>query len=234
MSSGFPSEKGLLEDGKAVIEWALRVAEIPPSRIVIYGQSLGTAVGLALIQHYASLPRPVHFAGHVLTATFLDVATLTTTYRIGGVVPILSPLRSIPSVLGFFNSFLINTWMSKDRIHEYVRLREEVDSGSPYHIHLIHAIDDPAIACEHSNVMFWHAVNASSRQKVAYEELEERKQRSRRDLGPGGWVAEHKTKSGLIRQTMLNYGIHDQLMSYPVTSIAILAAFQAADSGFLS
>lgn len=73
------------------------------------------------MQHYATLPEPMLSAGHVLTASLTDVVTLTATYKIiGGAKPVLSqpvlsPLAGIPPLLAFFNSFLTNTWMSKDR-----------------------------------------------------------------------------------------------------------------------
>ena len=37
-STGSPTEEGLLNDGVAVVNWALQVAEIPPHRIVLVGQ----------------------------------------------------------------------------------------------------------------------------------------------------------------------------------------------------
>lgn len=234
LSSGTPSEEGLLQDGLAAVQWALEVAGIPPCRIVIYGQSLGTAVAFALMQHYATLPEPILFAGHVLTASFSDVATLTATYRIGGIIPVLSPLAKVPPLLAFFNSFLTNTWLSKDRIAGFVRSMETSSTSQPYYINLIHAEDDSDIACEHSDVLFWHAVNASSSTELALEQVNQRKTLTRRDLGHGGWIAEHKTNHGLIRQTMLTYGVHDRLMSYSITSLAILEAFQNADPEFMT
>jgi len=233
LSSGTFSEEALLQDGIAAVQWALEVAGIPPSRIVIYGQSLGTAVAFALMQHYATLPEPVLFAGHVLTASFSDVATLTATYRIGGAIPVLSPLAKIPPLLAFFNSFLTNTWLSKDRITDFIRVREAAGTGQKYYINLIHAEDDSDIACEHSNVLFWHAVNASSATGQTLDQFNEQKLLTRKDLGRGGWVAEHNTSRGLVRQTMLKYGVHDKLMSYPVTSLAVLQAFQNADPEFM-
>lgn len=233
LSSGTPSEEGLLADGIAVIQWALEVAQIESERIVIYGQSLGTAVALALMEHYAAQPEPVLFSGHVLTASFSDVATLTATYRIGGVIPVLSPLRRMPALLSFFTSFLRSTWLSKDRIAAFVKLRESAADRSDYYINLIHAEDDSDIACEHSNVLYWHAVNASTLRDMTYDEVQAQKMAVRKDLGYGGWIAEHRTKRGLVRQTMLAYGVHDKLMSYAVTSLAVLEAFQASDPGFL-
>ena len=83
-SRGTPSERGLCLDAVAVVDWALKVAGIRPSRIIIFGQSLGTAVSLAVSNHYASQSPPVVFAGTILVAPFVDVATLVATYRVAG------------------------------------------------------------------------------------------------------------------------------------------------------
>jgi fermentation-respiration switch protein FrsA (DUF1100 family) len=45
-STGKPSEKGLISDGQAAYDFA--VARYPPGRIVLWGESLGTAVAIAL------------------------------------------------------------------------------------------------------------------------------------------------------------------------------------------
>ncbi|KAL8964608.1 MAG: hypothetical protein Q9183_004338, partial [Haloplaca sp. 2 TL-2023] len=42
-SKGTPSEHGLCSDAISVVDWAIGVAKIPPSRILIFGQSIGTA-----------------------------------------------------------------------------------------------------------------------------------------------------------------------------------------------
>lgn len=234
ISSGTPSETELINDGITIVEWALRKAQIPPDRIVIFGQSLGTAVALAVMEHYAVLLEPVNFAGHVLTASFSDVATLLSTYRIGGMIPVLSPLRHVPPLLQFFTTFLQSTWISKDRIMRFIRLQENSSQSRPYYINFIHAEDDTDISCEHSNVLFWHAVSASGNGNSSYETFKNEKSLSRKDLENGGWVAEHKTNKGLIRQTMLRFGVHDKLMSYSITSLAVLDAFQVADPDFLT
>ncbi|KAL9038757.1 MAG: hypothetical protein Q9180_002939, partial [Flavoplaca navasiana] len=43
LSQGSPSEKGLIMDAISVVEWAMNTAGVPPSRIMIFGQSIGTA-----------------------------------------------------------------------------------------------------------------------------------------------------------------------------------------------
>lgn len=232
-SSGIPSEKGLLMDAISLIDWTMQVAGIPPSRIVIFGQSLGSAVGISLSRHFAVHSPPVLFAGIVLVASFSDVATLMATYRIGGVIPVLSPLAHFPRVLSFFNGFLESTWLSKDRIAQFVRLNEDDSAGGgKYHITLIHAEDDRVISFTHTEVLFWHAVNATSPLGKSREELEREGLTVKTDLGAGGSSAEWRTEKGVIREEILKYGVHDKLMANPAIGIAVLRAFEAADPAF--
>jgi abhydrolase domain-containing protein 12 len=232
LSSGMPSEEGLLLDAVALTHWAMHVAGIPASRIVIFAQSLGTAVAISLARHLAIQSPPISFAGMVLVASFSDVSTLTGTYRIGGVVPVLSPLSLAPPLLAYFNGFLQSTWLSKDRIAELVKRSESEESGENYHITFIHAQDDTDIPYIHTEVLFWHAVNATTPTGISYEDLEQEKALKRTDLGPGGWFIDWRTKKGVIREQILTYGVHDKLMAYPAIGMAVLRAFQAADPTF--
>ncbi|KAL1622505.1 hypothetical protein SLS54_005071 [Diplodia seriata] len=234
LSTGTPSEEGLLLDTIAIVDWAMNTAGIPPSRIVIFGQSLGTAVAISLLHHFSSQSPPTMFSGTVLVAAFSDVATLTSTYRIGGVIPVLSPLSTIPPLLSFFTSYLRNTWPSKDRVADFIRRSEIGDAGSrKYHLTFIHAADDATIGHAHSDVMFWHAVNASTSAGIAFAELEREKGVRKRDLGEGGWVVDWETPAGSsIGLLLLRYGVHDRLMAYPATAMAVLQAFRAGDAGF--
>ncbi|KAL6401467.1 putative abhydrolase domain-containing protein 12 protein [Ilyonectria robusta] len=67
-STGSTSEEGLLIDAITLAEWAMKEANIPPSRIVIFGQSLGTAVSISLTQYMAAKDGPTLFSGMVLVA----------------------------------------------------------------------------------------------------------------------------------------------------------------------
>lgn len=233
-STGIPSEEGLLIDAISLSDWAMQVAGVPPSRILIFGQSLGSAVGISLSRHFSLQSPPVFFAGLVLIASFSDVETLMATYRIGGIIPVLSPLAQIPQLLAFFNGFLANTWLSKQRIADFVRLSESERSGeNRYHITLIHANDDPVIPYTHTEVLFWHAVNATCVSgSVSLEDFEREKRMRRTDLGAGGSFVEWQTERGVIREEILEYGVHDKIMAYPAIGIAVLRAFQAADPAF--
>jgi fermentation-respiration switch protein FrsA (DUF1100 family) len=47
-SSGAPSERGLYQDANAAYGWLTRVRKVDPRRIVVYGESLGSAVAVHL------------------------------------------------------------------------------------------------------------------------------------------------------------------------------------------
>lgn len=226
-STGSPSEEGLLTDAVTLAEWAMQVAGIPPSRIVIYAQSLGTAVTISLIHHMAAKLEPILFSGAVLTAPFVDVELLTATYRLAGTVPILGPIARFPKLLAYLNAFIGTKWPSKHRLAEFVRRCENLPGDTPaYHITMLHGEDDYDIPWSHSEQLYWHAVNASLPQGINYDDLEEKKLSAKRNLGRGGWSMTWRTEKGTLTEKILRNGLHDVIMSYPVVSLAILDAFQ--------
>ena len=226
-SRGTPSERGLILDAISVVDWAVNVTGIPPSRILIFGQSLGTAVTLAISEHFALQSPPIIFAGAVLVAPFADVATLMATYRVAGTIPIVSPLASFPSLFTYLRSLIHDKWLSMDRIASYVRTNEANDQK--YRLTLIHAEDDYDIPWHHTEIVFWHAVNATSPQPISYDELEQRKIQLKTDLGAAGSVMEWRTKNGLIREEILKTGLHDVVMGNPVITLAVMRIFSAAN-----
>ncbi|KAL7936118.1 alpha/beta-hydrolase [Trichoderma chlorosporum] len=232
MSSGSPSEQGLLKDALALAKWAMEVAGIPPSRIVLASQSLGTAVSVSLAHHLATqVHQPIFFSGMVLVAPFADVELLTTTYRIGGTIPLLDPIARFPRLLEFFHRFLIDEWRTKDKLAELVRLCEtSSDNSAWYDITIIHGEDDYDIPWEHSNLLYWHVVNASAPQGISYEALEHVKMASRSDLQAGGWVVDQQTHKGRLREAITKWGLHDRIMSYPAVSLAVWRAFGLGDN----
>jgi abhydrolase domain-containing protein 12 len=229
-STGSPSENGLVLDALTVVDWAMNVAGIPASRIVIFGQSMGTAVSIAVSEQLALQSPPVVFAGTVLVAPFVDCATLVSTYRVAGVIPILSPLARFPFLFDYLRSLIRDKWLSKDRIAQYVRSNEV--NGERYRLTIIHAQDDYDIPWHHSEVLFWHTVNATVPAGISYEELEQKKLDSKLDLGAAGSVMEWKTDHGVIREEILKTGLHDVVMGYPIVTMAVMRAFEAADPSF--
>ena len=226
-SPGTPSERGLCLDAISVVEWAMQVAGVPPSRILIFSQSLGTAVNLAVSEHFALQSPPIVFAGGILVAPFVDVPTLVATYRVAGTIPILSPLARFPLLFNYLSTFIKEKWLSKDRIASYIRANEA--NGEKYQLTLIHAEDDYDIPSHHTEVVYWHAVNATLPRGITYEEFLERRQKSRNDLGAAGSVMDWRTENGVIREEILKTGLHDVIMGNPVISLAVMRILAGAD-----
>ncbi|KAJ0419546.1 Alpha/Beta hydrolase protein [Aspergillus carlsbadensis] len=229
-SKGAPSEEGLIADSLAVVDWAMRVAGIPASRIILFGQSMGTAAGLAVSHHFAAQSPPTIFAGTVLVAPFVNVPTLVSTYRVAGTIPILSPLARLPVLFNYLLGFIRDKWLSDERITQYVRMNEV--NEEKYRVTIIHAEDDWDIPSHHGQVLFWHAVNGSVPVGITYDQLQEKKAESQVDLGAAGTVMEWRTDYGVIREEILKTGLHDVVMGYPVITMAVMRHFDAADSDF--
>ncbi|VUC24949.1 unnamed protein product [Clonostachys rosea] len=216
-SSGEPSEAGIIQDALTIATWAMEVAGILPEHIVIYGQSLGSAVSIALVNQLVMREQKVHFSGLVVTATFSDVAQLTATYRIGGVIPVLSLVAKVPPLLKYFTSRLTSTWDNEKRLGEIIELAEQFD------ISLLHAEDDTDIPIDHSHRLFQHLIGVVEEAKIysgidANESLTERMKSRRESRGEGGSILEWPTSKGTIRFVTLKYGVHDKIMSYPATN----------------
>lgn len=136
-----------------------------------------------------SLPRPIDFKAVVLTAAFSDLPTLLKSYRIGGMIPILAPLRLYPRIQRWFQAQTIDTWMTKSRIAALVRAAKARVDGR-LRLHLLHAINDLEISYRNSEELFHVAANASSAMAIDAWEFESKKNRSLRMRGPGKmeWV----------------------------------------------
>lgn len=228
MSGGSPSEEGLLIDALTLVDWDIKEASIPPSRIVVFGQFIGTGITCAPSSCAA---RPNSLRGIVFVAPFADVERLTATYRVAGTIPLLGPLAPFPRLLAFFSKFIVSKWPSKDNIPAFVRHCEEMSGeDQKYHITIIHAQDDYDFPWSHSDQMCWHAISATRVGGITFEELEEEKEQTKKLLGPAGWVVEHQTAKGLIREEIAKWGVHDCIMSYPFVSLAILRAFESKGS----
>jgi abhydrolase domain-containing protein 12 len=140
-STGSPTEAGLIADGTAIVDWVLHVANIPPERVVILGQSLGTAVASAVALEFAdplqeaslqfspetapllrgsrSISTPVAFAGVILVAPFSSLPSLMLTYRLGGWIPLLMPIRPFPWLTDALLGCMTDVWPSASRLLAY-------------------------------------------------------------------------------------------------------------------
>lgn len=198
-SSGTPTEEGLIEDASTIIEWATNVACIPSSRVVLLGQSLGTAVVSGVADKYAE--KGVEFAGIVLVAGFSDLATMLSEYRIAGLFPVLAPFRAWPTLLNLLHKSVVDKWKSADRVANIVR-----NTKNRLRLNLVHSKNDPDIPWTEDNKLFRSAVNASTKfdDEEAFEAWkEERTVRKGDDAFVTTWKSDPDI---VIRQELFPYG----------------------------
>lgn len=198
-STGTPSEKGLILDAATIVDWAIHVAGIPSSRIVLLGQSLGTAVVSGVAERYAL--EGVEFAGIVLVAGFSDLATMLGGYRIGGIIPLLGPFSAWPPFLRFIHRFVVDKWHSANRLTNIVR-----HTKNRLRLSLVHAKNDRDIPWTEDNKLFKAAVNESvgildDREFDAWKE--ELTIRTSKDAFVTTWT---NGKDAVIRQELFPYG----------------------------
>ena len=179
-SSGTPNEQGLITDGIALVNWALQIAQIPPERIILFGQSLGTAVSVAVAEHFA-LEEQIEFAGIILVAGFSDIPTLMLTYYVGGILPILAPLRPYPSLQRFFSDHIQERWITTERLINLVHHSPNLN------LQILHARNDFQIPCSHSDTLFRTAANATVKGGMTIKQIDATK--DFQDLGEGGCIS---------------------------------------------
>ena len=151
-STGSPTETGLIEDATTLVNWAIEVADVPPERIVLLGQSLGTAVASAVAERF--IQQGVEFAGVILVAAFSDLASMLSQYRIAGIVPVLAPFRIFPPLLRLFQRAIVDKWHSADRLASIVK-----HTKTRLRLSMIHAKDDWDIPWTEDNKLFKAAVS---------------------------------------------------------------------------
>lgn len=199
LSTGSPTESGLIIDGIAAVDWALRVAKIPSDRIVILGHSLGTAVSTAVAEHYAI--KGIEFAGVVLISGFTSIKELLPDYSIAGYLPVLSPLKSSPTLLKLFNSFVVDNWPSATRLANFVRVSHNM------RLFILHAKDDYDIPWFHSEGLFAAAANATTEKGMEPLLIEKMKARNTIDMGDGAFISTWKAGGdNIIREEIVAYG----------------------------
>ncbi|KAL9110599.1 MAG: hypothetical protein Q9227_004957 [Pyrenula ochraceoflavens] len=140
LSTCSPTEEGIILDTTTIINFITDSLGIDPLRIILVGQSLGTAVAVAAVHNMTSssdkLANP--FRGIVLQSPFTSIPTLLNTYSIKGVIPpLLSPLAPYPRFQKWVISKIADRWDTASRVQELIsNPRTSLD------LSIVHARDD--------------------------------------------------------------------------------------------
>jgi pimeloyl-ACP methyl ester carboxylesterase len=177
----------------------MTAAQIPADRIVLLGQSLGTAVASGVAEKYAL--KGVEFGGIVLVAGFSDLTTMLSGYKMGGLVPVLSPVTRWPFLLRRLHSFIVDKWRTADRLANIVR-----HTKGRLRLSLVHAADDADIPWTEDNIMFRAAVNETVG-VLDDDQFEAWKEERTVRKDDGSFVSTWKAKPDIIiRQELFPYG----------------------------
>lgn len=158
VSTGTPTEEGVITDGVSLLNFLTAgPLKIPTSRIVIMGQSLGTAVTAAVAERFAfghpdpnaaqpAIKNAEPFAGVILLASFSNLPSLIQSYSVKGLTPpMLSPLIGYPRFQKWIMSHIVDYWDTAARV---ARLTGVNSSTELDHVHkdldltIVHAQND--------------------------------------------------------------------------------------------
>jgi pimeloyl-ACP methyl ester carboxylesterase len=217
-----PSEEGLITDGITAINWATNVLGIPPSRIALVGQSLGTAVAFGVAERLATHPtNSTELGALIIIAGFSNINELLLTYRISGWLPILAPLGPYPFLQKFFSKFVVDTWKSDERLASLVR------SSRKLNLILLHAYNDYDIPWQHSDSLFAAAAAATLSGNEPLGSLDIMNLKEKTEFGEESYrnkwpVARGKGNS--IEQWIVRWGGHNQVVTSAGTSVIVAKA----------
>ncbi|CAI9632001.1 unnamed protein product [Alternaria burnsii] len=215
ISTGDPSESGLLNDAEAVIDWALNTCLIPPERIVLLGHSLGTAVVSGIAHRYAT-NLGIEFAGLILCAAFTNAGNAFSSYSIGGIVPVLAPVKVFPAFQAWFARRMVDTWRSDDRLATMAR------TCSRFKLVLVHAESDQTMPWHETESLFQSTLRAA---KDASPNEDNLKSLEVVDLGEAGRQEVWQSNSRSISKTIAKHGGHNTSMTWSPVALTILQVF---------
>lgn len=222
LSTGSPTERGVIIDGVATIEWAMNVAKIPSERIAIFGQSLGTGVTCAVAEYFAE--QGIDLAGIVLVAGFTSIPNLLPRYKIGGYLPVMAPFRLSKWFKKGLERYVVDTWRSN------IRLANVVQLGKRVRIFIISSKNDGDIPWTEAEGLFAAAAKATTAVEMDTALFEEMKAASTIDMGGGAFTSTWNAGGDkIIREDIVLYGHHSRIMTYATVSLAILKAFELDD-----
>jgi abhydrolase domain-containing protein 12 len=152
LSTGSPTEEGLITDGIAAVNWAVQVAKVPTEQIVIFGHSLGTAVSVAVAEHFAK--QGTDFAGIILYAALANLPSVLLDPSLLG---LLYPLRMVALSKDYLAYLIVEFWETGRRIETLLTLSKRSK------LYLIHALDDYEIRPHQTSELVLSALRGACR-----------------------------------------------------------------------
>lgn len=175
----------------------------------------------------SSSSKPTSFAAIILIAPFTSLSTLLESYRIFGVVPVLSPLRGYPRLQNWLRARIVDGWPTLARIDALVA--SATTEQHPLRLHVIHAKDDFDIPWAHGVGIYESASAALTAAQsdavvtdVSVPGVTGRTARIRSTASADGRVD--------LRMDLLAYGGHNRVVTFAPVAIAVQRAFEASSA----
>lgn len=241
-----PTETGLITDAISLLSYLSTTLNHPSTRTVLLGQSLGTAVTSAAALYYADPSSPhlptnlthisplpkTHpgFAGLVLVAPFADLATLLETYKIGGFIPILKPLRAYTRIAKFLLGRIVDHWRTLPRLRALITLTAA--EKNPLRLTLLHARNDGDIDFRQSEALF-QPLQSTMLAEEGVSAREERRSIHGGERVKRGAFAYKKVEDArgerVVELEIVRFGGHNEVVGWTQVSLAVRRAFDAAE-----
>jgi abhydrolase domain-containing protein 12 len=217
-STGHPTEAGLVTDALSILNWAMTTAKIPPENIVLVSQSLGTALATAAIELHANQTPPIEFGGLITCAAFTNAAEVFVNYSLFGTLPLLAPLRYLPSLRRWLTRRMTDSWNTEDRLQSLVAKTKQL------RLTMMHATSDEVIPCKMLSTLSDRVVDILRDHGIDDS--------TEADLGDGGSVHEWKAGERLFRKVLLHHGGHNTIMKWAPVALEVARIFKRTESNW--
>jgi hypothetical protein len=167
------------------------------------------------------------YAGIILVAPFTDLPTLLQSYKIGGILPILKPLRGYPRIANFLANRIVDDWPTM------LRLRDIVKASSQHlHIHILHARNDADIPF-HEAENVYGPLQSLMLSDEGVASTEERRSIHGAERVKRGAFAYKKVEDGKgersVELEIVRFGGHNEVVGWAQVSLAVRRAFEKAE-----
>ncbi|KAK9450340.1 Alpha/Beta hydrolase protein [Limtongia smithiae] len=143
MSTGQPSEDGLVTDGAFTAIEIMNRTGISPDRTILVGQSLGTGVIIGAADLLAQQTPKVEVQAIVPIAGFASIEELLSTFKLFGVLPVLSPFAVFEPLQRTLAACLRYKFHSDERMERFVRNTRKTK------VLVVHSFNDQEIPFDH-------------------------------------------------------------------------------------
>ncbi|KAF2789350.1 hypothetical protein K505DRAFT_253540 [Melanomma pulvis-pyrius CBS 109.77] len=248
-----PTETGLITDGVSLISYLLTTLQHPSTRTVLLGQSLGTAVTAASALYFTTptspllpaipapspnlpLPHAEPFAAIVLVAPFPSLPILLQSYKILGIIPVLSPLRGYPKISSFVSRKILDLWPTQDRLSAL--LTAATETKAPVRLSILHARNDQDISFQLSESVYTGLESLFLGKENVVSEQERRSIHGGERVKRGAFAYRKVEDAGVageagrsVELEVVRYGGHNEVVGFAQVSLAVRRAFREAEGG---